>query len=263
MTSVKSIKKTKLLNPGVLRVVGRDRFIEFTLDDNLSINTVTNGLRSYLDQFAEKFEGSGVTLNLGSRSLNIDELKSLQGLLEREFSLKLEGIFCSSDTISQLISNKPIVYTKPLEDDKKQPDSVVEVTYNSTNQDFRTNDINGSKSPWTDTLTMKGTCRSGTTIHNTGNVLILGDVNPGAEISATKDIIVFGRLAGLAHAGATGQKAMITALNLEAPQLRIGKYIRMDPPVRKRNRSSWTPEMAFVKDGKIKVEPFVPKSSWK
>jgi septum site-determining protein MinC len=259
MTFVKSVEKTKLLNSGVLRVVGRDRFIEFTLDDSLPINTVTNGLRSYLDQFAEKFEGSGVTLNLGARSLNIHELKSIQGLLEAEFSLKLEGIFCSSDTINQLISDKPIIYTKPLEDSKGQP----EMASNFTESGLTKKEINQASSSWTDTLTMKGTCRSGTTIHNTGNVLILGDVNPGAEISATKDIIVFGRLGGVAHAGANGQKAMIIALNFEAPQLRIGKYIRMDPPVRKRSRSSWTPEMAFVKDGEIRVEPFIPKSSWK
>ena len=256
MTSIKSIEKTKLLNAGVLRVVGRDRFIEFTLDDSLPINTVTNGLRSYLDQFAEKFEGSGITLNLGVRSLNIDELKSIQGLLEAEFNLKLEGIFCSSDTINQLISDKPIIYTKPLEDTKGQPEMACNFAESGT-------EINGASSSWSDTLTMKGTCRSGTTIHNTGNVLILGDVNPGAEISATKDIVVFGRLAGVAHAGANGHKALIIALNFEAPQLRIGKYIRIDAPIRRTNRSSWTPEMAFVKDGKIRVEPFVPKSSWK
>ncbi|MCH8130584.1 MAG: hypothetical protein IIC70_11890, partial [Acidobacteria bacterium] len=119
-------------------------------------------------------------------------------------------------------------------------------------------------SQWQETLMIKGTCRSGTTIHNAGNLVIVGDVNPEAEISATKDVLVFGRLAGMAHAGANGStESVIVSLNFEAPQLRIGHYIRMDPPVRSRNRSTWTPEMAVVRDGVIKVEPFAPRSLWK
>ncbi|MFQ5875269.1 MAG: septum site-determining protein MinC [Dehalococcoidia bacterium] len=112
-------------------------------------------------------------------------------------------------------------------------------------------------------LLVKGTCRSGTKIHHPGNVVVAGDVNSGAEITATKDIMVFGRLAGLAHAGVDGaEDAVIIALQIEAPQLRIGPHIKMDPPVGRGKRSTKMPDIALVREEAIVVEPFVARSVW-
>ena len=75
-------------------------------------------------------------------------------------------------------------------------------------------------------LFVKATCRSGEIIRYSGDVVVLGDVNPGAEIVAGGDITVFGALRGIAHAGSGGlTKAAIIAYRLESPRLQIGPYV--------------------------------------
>ena len=79
------------------------------------------------------------------------------------------------------------------------------------------------------TLYHVGTLRGGQALHHVGNIVVVGDVNPGAELVATGDIVVFGRLAGVAHAGAQGeQTARVFALDLDATQLRIATFIAAD-----------------------------------
>ena len=75
-------------------------------------------------------------------------------------------------------------------------------------------------------LLVKSTCRSGEIIRHQGDVVVLGDVNPGAEVVASGDIAVFGCLRGFAHAGSEGDtKATIVALSLGSPRLQIGPHV--------------------------------------
>ena len=73
----------------------------------------------------------------------------------------------------------------------------------------------------------KGSLRSGQKLEVEGSVVIIGDVNSGAEVIAADNIAVIGTLRGLAHAGAKGNKeAIITASTLDAVQLRISNIVR-------------------------------------
>lgn len=73
----------------------------------------------------------------------------------------------------------------------------------------------------------RGSVRSGQKIEYEGSLVILGDVNDGAEIIAGENIVILGILRGLAHAGAKGNKdAMIAASSIEAPQLRIANIVK-------------------------------------
>lgn len=104
------------------------------------------------------------------------------------------------------------------------------------------------------TLYHVGTLRGGQALHSLGHIVIVGDVNPGAELVAAGDIVVFGRLAGVAHAGAQGESgARVYALDLDATQVRIATFIAADA-----NAPSGTPprpEVAVVRDGRIVVVP--------
>ena len=105
------------------------------------------------------------------------------------------------------------------------------------------------------TLYHTGTLRGGQTLHHPGNVVVVGDVNPGAEIVASGDVLVFGRLAGVAHAGAQGDEtARVFALQLNPTQLRIATFIAADGENAPRVRS--LPEAALVRDGGIAIVPF-------
>ncbi len=73
----------------------------------------------------------------------------------------------------------------------------------------------------------RGSVRSGQKIEFEGSIIVLGDVNDGAEVIAGENIVILGILRGLAHAGAKGNKdAMIAASSIEAPQLRIANVVK-------------------------------------
>ena len=73
----------------------------------------------------------------------------------------------------------------------------------------------------------RGNMRSGQKMEFEGSLVILGDVNGGAEVIAGENIVVLGVLRGLAHAGAKGNKKAIIATNrIECPQLRIANIVK-------------------------------------
>ncbi len=92
------------------------------------------------------------------------------------------------------------------------------------------------------------TIRSGSNISFPGHVTILGDVNPGAEIIASGNIVVWGHLRGLVHAGAEGdEEAIVCALDLSPTQLRIAGQIAIPPE----QDGETMPEIAFLRDGQV------------
>ena len=113
------------------------------------------------------------------------------------------------------------------------------------------------------TLLIKHTCRSGEVVKHHGDVVVYGDVNPGAEIVAGGDIMVLGALRGMAHAGAEGNpKATIFALKLESHRLQIGSHVGEAPRTAgkpKRNGRSVNPQIAFLRRRTIYVAPFTQR----
>ena len=78
-----------------------------------------------------------------------------------------------------------------------------------------------------DTKFFKGSLRSGQKLEYEGSIVLMGDLNGGAEIVAGENIAVVGVLRGVAHAGAKGnKKAVITAASIECPQLRIANIVK-------------------------------------
>ncbi|HET9027898.1 MAG TPA: septum site-determining protein MinC [Trueperaceae bacterium] len=106
-----------------------------------------------------------------------------------------------------------------------------------------------------ETVIVARTVRSGGKVDSTGSVVVLGDVNAGAEILANDDIIVVGTLRGLAHAGASGnEKAVIWAERIMSPQLRIGNALAQAGS--NSGESEDGPEVAHLKDGAIVIRPW-------
>ncbi|EGW38391.1 septum site-determining protein MinC [Desulfosporosinus sp. OT] len=101
-------------------------------------------------------------------------------------------------------------------------------------------------------LFVERTLRSGKSVQFEGHVVVLGDVNPGAEIIATGNIVVLGSLRGVAHAGATGErKASVSAYHLAPTQLRIADLVTRAPDEETGGRG---PEIARIKDDQLIVE---------
>lgn len=104
-------------------------------------------------------------------------------------------------------------------------------------------------------LYLRQTLRSGQVVSHSGHLVVVGDVNPGAEILAEGDITVWGSLRGVAHAGIGGNvNSEIRALNLQPVQIRIANAIARSPDrPRVHFTSSTGPEVAKIVEGKIRV----------
>lgn len=100
-------------------------------------------------------------------------------------------------------------------------------------------------------IMVRRTLRSGASVHSPGHITIIGDVNPGAEVVAGGNVVVWGRLRGLVHAGANGnEEAIVCAMDLAPTQLRIAGHIAIPPS----ERGQISPEIARIQDGQVIAE---------
>ncbi len=105
-------------------------------------------------------------------------------------------------------------------------------------------------------LLVRRTLRSGSSLQYPGHVVVIGDINPGAEVVAGGDIVIWGRLRGMAHAGAQGnEQAVVCALDLSPTQLRIAGAIALTP----KRRGKPQPEMARLHNNQVVAEAWDPK----
>ena len=106
-----------------------------------------------------------------------------------------------------------------------------------------------------DDILHEGTVRSGDRISSNGNLCIIGDVNPGAIVSAKNNIYVWGKLLGIAYAGKTGNhNASISSLYLKPLQLRIADVIAIGPKEKPHN---YYPEIALIDKRTIIIKPHI------
>jgi septum site-determining protein MinC len=190
--------------------------------------SIANELAARLDEKLDFFMGAKVTIDAGERPIPKYELTSLKALLERR-GLKLLIVQSSSQTTldSALALD---LRTKSL---KIAPASSTEI--HQDNGNAQQSDIHFSEDEdvpinpeehGTQGVMIKRTLRSGRTIHSRGHVVVYGDVNPGAKIIATGDLIIWGKLRGFAHAGAEGDlEAVICALDM-SPNFDVGRKTR-------------------------------------
>lgn len=101
-----------------------------------------------------------------------------------------------------------------------------------------------------------GTLRSGQEVDYNGNIVVIGDVNPGAFLKARGNIVVLGSLKGVAHAGIGGNNdAIVAAYNLLPTQLRVGDKI-VRPP--EGDTQYKLPEIARIVNEEVMIEPYLP-----
>lgn len=104
---------------------------------------------------------------------------------------------------------------------------------------------------------IKKTIRSGQLVRYYGNIVIVGDVNHGAEVYAGGNIVILGIAKGQVHAGVGGnKKAIISAFSLQPEMIQIADILTIAPD--DGVKPSY-PEIAKIKDNTIVVEPYLPK----
>jgi septum site-determining protein MinC len=197
------------------------------------LHKVLEEMEARLRAKASFFRGGRVALRVGERPLSAAQLRSIGDLLETlGVSLwAIEGDHPTTQTAAQELGLEI-----KMQSALPKADSPVE--------GHAREEMSG--------LVLRRTLRSGQAINHAGHIVLIGDVNPGAEVVAGGDIIIWGKLRGTAHAGAMGDEgALICALQLAPSQLRIGSLIARPPD---RGRPPKTPEVARVQEERIVVE---------
>lgn len=181
------------------------------------------------------FVGGRAVLALGDRILEEADLLAALALLNR-FGLTLTGIWTEHPVTQALVRRLGLPLQSP-----PAPERAPETR----------------ELPLEPAWVVRRTLRAGHYLQVEGHLCVIGDVNPGAEVAATGDIVIWGRLLGTAHAGCEGNdEAAVYALELRPVQLRIGRYIARSPEEPRRP----IPEQAVVQEGRIVVEPWRPLS---
>jgi len=107
-----------------------------------------------------------------------------------------------------------------------------------------------------ESLFLRKTLRSGVKIEFAGDVTVIGEVNPGAEIVASGSVVIWGRLRGVVHAGAEGDgEAVVCALGMTPTQLRIAGQVSI--PAGRSGKVQ--PEIARLTGGQVIIETWEAK----
>ncbi|PSP15704.1 MAG: septum site-determining protein MinC [Cyanobacteria bacterium QS_8_64_29] len=107
--------------------------------------------------------------------------------------------------------------------------------------------------PQAEPLYLQTTVRSGVEVRHQGTVVILGDLNPSGSVTASGDIVIWGRLRGIAHAGVDGNRnSRILALQMAPTQLRIADVVARAPETEPTHPSA---EVAYVAADGIRLVP--------
>jgi septum site-determining protein MinC len=221
-----------------------------TLDDHPDVNPIDQLQQELADKHAF-LAGARIAMDVGHRHLSADDIAALLGLFAG-YDLAVWAVLTSNtwtrDAAREMGLATRIAGTSTDLEGNRLAGLVVDDA-----------DVSPERSlPAASALLMQETLRSGRSVYYEGDIVILGDVNPGAEVVAGGHVVVWGRLRGLVHAGANGDpSALICALDLAPTQLRIADQIAVDPD---HGRQAPVPEQAMIRDGQIVAEPW-PVSS--
>ncbi len=205
------------------------------------------------------WRGAQTTIDCGGRFVSLEELDALLDRVKGAYGLVPIAIV-ASDPATRAAGEKLALVSYEEMPVIRKPRREFESMSSSASDPSGTPEA-PEKAPATanNSLYLRQTVRSGQRIVNDGHIVICGDVNAGAEIMAKGDVIVFGTLRGLAHAGCYGdESAQIVALSLRPPQLRIAGKIARSPEEggkTKGGTAERTPEVARIENGEIQIFP--------
>ncbi|MCL2397493.1 MAG: septum site-determining protein MinC [Defluviitaleaceae bacterium] len=197
--------------------------IVIIMDEAAMYEKIAESLRAKIRSAHKFFAGATTTISFKGKELTESELLALVEIINAETDLSISFIEDLTGTFEVAAAKAP----------RKSGKAAVDPYFH------------------------KGGLRSGQAINHNGSVVVLGDVNAGAEVVATGSVVVFGAIRGMVHAGAGGDRTtFVCATSMQPIQLRIADIITYFPrEVIMENKNKIDPVYAFVKGEEIYVAP--------
>ncbi len=231
---------------GPVEFKGKLNGLYLNLDPNEDFDIIIAYLMTLLNDRASFYQGSRI-IGVKGKQLSYKQKAAIETLIYDQHGITV-------DSLEEPIEITPIVETAPKRPSEVAIPVVHEQIPRETPTETPTETPQVEKNCLSDTHFVFGTMRSGKSVHYPGHVVVIGDVNPGAEIVAEGNIIVMGRVLGFIHAGSAGNDGATIIANLLKPtQIRISTYISV-PPSDDESFHTTAPEKATVSNGIIKIE---------
>ena len=200
------------------------------LKEEMDLETIKSNLGQKIKPSKRFFEGARI-MNFKGKKLTREEFNELKKVMEQEYGMTVVGSHSDKN-----------YETKDERYGAKKTDVLEKLPFENVHE--------------VGALTVRATLRSGQLIQYDGDIVIIGDVNPGAHIKATGSVVIMGNARGIIQAGANGDySTFIAAYKMQPSQLRIGDIITRSPEGLESNLNN--PEIAMVKQGMIVVEPYL------
>ena len=210
-----------------IRFTGVDYGLLVRMDWEVPLSQLLVEVEEHIQKSPAFFADAKVFLEVDTRPILQHEMEQLGVVLSRH-GLTLQGVVSAASRVEGISRPQP-----PAPEPPKVTTPV----------------MNGKEA----LVVEHRTVRSGEKVASEGHLIIMGDVNPGAEVIAENNIIVWGSLKGTAYAGVPNHEdAVIAALHLSPIQLRIAGYIARSPDVRPVTTA--VPELARIDQNEIVVE---------
>jgi septum site-determining protein MinC len=227
------------MNKNCVTFKGRKEGITVVLDADVGFGVIQDTLREKITA-AESFLGnSQAAIHFNGRNLTDDEVGLLIDIIKDGSRLEITEIVVEEVTEAA----EEAAVEPPAEDGGEEP----MLTEAFDNEQM--------------TVYQYGNLRSGRSLRYPGSVVLMGDVNAGAEIVAEGNVIVMGTLRGMVHAGCAGDTGcFVSALSMQPTQLRIADVLIYIPPeLAKKNRKKIDPVYAHISNGEIYISPMGSK----
>ena len=197
----------------LVAISGRGTLVNIRVDDGAPIKIACRTLREHLGRDRNLYSCGEVMVDIGRRILSQDEQERIRKVIDSESGLVVKQFWCDPtilaeerDRIDGLMRSQVAIYHK-LNGDESQvlAGRAVPTGLNPQldDEDPSPADTTCGEDRGVVAQVLRGTHRAGEVQRFSGNVVVVGNVNPGAQIIARGDILVFGKLRGLAHAGRT------------------------------------------------------------
>jgi septum site-determining protein MinC len=215
------------------KATANDLILIFREED--SFDLIKEEVERKLESSGRFFKGATISVKYRGKKLSEDEEKIIRDLMVSKAGVKIKDF-------KQDLS-------KPVTIDNNERNQSKDVRKRVKLKKFFFSGIDVGMTKF-----YRGTVRSGQLLSFDGNLVVIGDVNPGAELEATGNVVVMGSLKGIVHAGMDGNReAFVVAYNLQPTQLRIADLITRSPD-EKEIRNIFFPEIAFIKDNKVYID---------
>ena len=260
----------------LVRVSGRGTLVNLQIDDDVPVETACEALRGHLAANVDLYARGEVAVDIGRRILSDDQKARIRATVETESGLTVKRFLCDPEILERehqrivgLLAEQTTISRQNPTVSELDNDAAEAVEDNETASNGHVPGsvpvgglAPGGQRFGVPALIVRGTCRAGEIVRSAGNLVILGNVNPGAQVIADGDVLVFGGLRGLAHAGASGDAgAIIIAMTIARPSLRIAGYSWSDddppPGARRQSNDGGRATIATVTNGAIHVAPYL------